>query len=333
MSIIKKRLILSIFSFVLLSITILFACLSYTDKSDKIESVESIKPVEMVVTEGKGTGIQLFSSTTSTNSSSVKITAALDSEYSTTKLTWTASWKNPSDSWVTGKTLSNYITFSPASNTLSCTVTNKSAFGSPIIITAKANDSDLSASCELKYAKRIESLTFRDWTSGSAVNISGNTATYNGGTFEYGWLPVEGIGTSIQICNYSIEISINPTMVNLLKSAGITESANKKIYQSTVDGFSLGITDVLYDLDPDRVWDPIFKDFYGVTDSTKLSTYNTHLKNVLAKNPTVPLICAKITYIGTYSVFESDPYYIKIGSKFYNNPTKTLSMDMTKYIF
>ncbi len=73
-------------------------------------------------------------------------------------LAWSPAFKTTSG-WASGKTVTDYVTVTPASDTHSITVTCKQAFGTPIVITATSVDNpDVKATCQLDYVKRIDSM-------------------------------------------------------------------------------------------------------------------------------------------------------------------------------
>ncbi len=69
-------------------------------------------------------------------------------------VTWSIAWKNPSSTWASGKNVADYVTISPSG--LTCSASNKAAFGEPIVVTATAKQNAAKkASCEFNYVSRV----------------------------------------------------------------------------------------------------------------------------------------------------------------------------------
>ncbi len=69
-------------------------------------------------------------------------------------VTWSIAWKNPSSTWASGKSVADYVTISPSG--LTCSASNKAAFGEPIVVTATAKQNAAKkASCEFNYVSRV----------------------------------------------------------------------------------------------------------------------------------------------------------------------------------
>lgn len=114
-------------------------------------------------------GIMLLSSTISENDyaaygvSEQAISAkTLTAEFTPTNATdkrvnWAVAWNNPADSWANGKTVTDYVTLTPAANYApNATVSVLQSFGESIIVTctSRANPA-LSDNCKLEYVMRL----------------------------------------------------------------------------------------------------------------------------------------------------------------------------------
>lgn len=77
-----------------------------------------------------------------------------------TDFTWTGAFANANSSWASGKTLSDYITVTPAKDNLSAVVACKQAFGEPVLVTVTYDlNAAITATRKFDYVKRVEGLT------------------------------------------------------------------------------------------------------------------------------------------------------------------------------
>lgn len=105
---------------------------------------------------GKGMFLSMVKASAAT-ADTVTVTATLATAGSgyNDDLTWSPAFKTTSG-WASGKTVTDYVTVTPASDTHSITVKCKQAFGTPIVITVTSVDNpDVKATCQLDYVKRI----------------------------------------------------------------------------------------------------------------------------------------------------------------------------------
>lgn len=69
---------------------------------------------------------------------------------------WIVAWSNPSSSWATGKSPSDYVTVVPSADSKIATVSCLQAFGTQVLITAKSQDNpNVMAVCTVDYAQKI----------------------------------------------------------------------------------------------------------------------------------------------------------------------------------
>lgn len=94
------------------------------------------------------------------------------------RLDWSVSFVNPSDTWATGKTVTDYVMVSPSSDGAdTATVQCLQDFGAKIKVTAASRAyPDKKADCTIDFAKRIEniSFSFQPLSGGSAVVANAN---------------------------------------------------------------------------------------------------------------------------------------------------------------
>lgn len=88
----------------------------------------------------------------------VTLTATITPSDATNKnVSWEIAWKNPSSTWASGKTVSNYVKLNVnTSNRLQATITNVAPFGEQILITCtSAANTSAKATCTVDYVKRV----------------------------------------------------------------------------------------------------------------------------------------------------------------------------------
>ena len=91
----------------------------------------------------------------------VKITATITPENATNQnVTWSVAWKNPSSSWASSKTVTDYVTVTPdSSNSKVATVTCVKAFSEQVIVTATAaGNTSVKKTCTADYEKRLQGM-------------------------------------------------------------------------------------------------------------------------------------------------------------------------------
>ena len=118
--------------------------------------------------------------TVDNGSETLTITATVfpDNSADNTGLDWSMAFKTPTSAWATGKTLSDYMTFTPSGDDVagSKTVSVKclKPFGEQIVITATSQDNpEVTASCTADFAQRVESATLK--FGDLNVNLGGDT--------------------------------------------------------------------------------------------------------------------------------------------------------------
>ena len=192
----KKNLIVTLMAIVLCMsmILVVFAACNNTLTNQKHEEGDAtMNNNSMVVNDNVvGNGIMLASTVipieqyaeygiAATAETAQQITATIVPNIATNRaVDWSVSWTNPSSSWATGKTVTNYITVSPVSNgSLTANVSCLQPFGEQVTITVTSRENtEITASCTADYAKRITAITF----SASDVQFPSTGYTVN---FEY----------------------------------------------------------------------------------------------------------------------------------------------------
>ena len=105
----------------------------------------------------EGMAFSAAASTTAETDTSVTLTANYEPAGTSNKLTnWSVSFKNPSSSWASGKTVTDYVTVE-STGTNTAKVTCIKDFGEQIIVTAtSAVDPSISATTTVDYEKKFE---------------------------------------------------------------------------------------------------------------------------------------------------------------------------------
>ena len=119
----------------------------------------------LVISQEVSKGITLLSgvATTAADGTTTKtITATVEPAGANVhdSLSWEVAFKDPSSTWATGKNVSDYVTISVSSDTLTCTVTCKQAFGEQIVLNVSSKTKNASASANVDYVKRVTNYLF-----------------------------------------------------------------------------------------------------------------------------------------------------------------------------
>lgn len=144
---------------------------------DDAPEEESPAQTETVVTDGEGNPMEsgkvyampanMVFATTAAEPSDAKdgitLKATIDPDTAANQnVDWSVSFVNPSSSWASGKTVTDYVTVTPTSDgALTATVQCLKAFGEQIKITVKSRANEYAtAECTVDYARRITDFTF-----------------------------------------------------------------------------------------------------------------------------------------------------------------------------
>lgn len=150
-------------------------------------------------------------------------------------LDWSMAWKNASSTWASGKTVTDYVSLSVATDTLSATVNCKAAFGEQIVVTVTALDNpNAKASCTIDYRKRINVSVVMTATDGTSVTLdetqksnTSNLATLVAGkTYTANVNVTEDVGT---VGSYTVATSQGGFVSNFTKLTGLVAACQSKI--------------------------------------------------------------------------------------------------------
>lgn len=136
----------------------------------------SLLSVPMVKVAGDVIGGTVDADRPSFVESSYTLTATVTPAEATNKsVTYSVAWQNPSSSWASGKSVTEYVRVTQATaGSLTATVDCLKAFGEKVIVTCTSDEDDsVSATCVVDYVKRVNSVS---------LNISGDNVTGATGT-------------------------------------------------------------------------------------------------------------------------------------------------------
>lgn len=108
--------------------------------------------------------------------STTTLTATIAPEEATNKsVDWEIAFVNPDSAWATGKTVTDYVTLTPASDgALTATVNCLQPFGEQIMIKVTSRDNpDASATCTVDYLQKVSNVSLR--FGEKQVNLGGDT--------------------------------------------------------------------------------------------------------------------------------------------------------------
>ncbi len=90
------------------------------------------------------------------------------------KVDWSAAFKNPESEWASGKTLSEYITVTPAADgSLMASVTCYQAFGEQVILTVTSRENaEATASCTIDYKQQLLSYELSVTQEGKTPSVN-----------------------------------------------------------------------------------------------------------------------------------------------------------------
>ena len=190
-----------------------------------------------VIGESQGNGVSLLSAAIATADyeeygispmaeTAYQLTATITPSDAYNKaVDWSVEWVNPSSSWASGKTVTDYVTVTPTSDgALTANVENIKAFGEQIKVVCTSRDNpEASAECLVDYAKRITGVTVKLASASNTVSVSSTSkevtipATFS--TLHYaGITSTTGVGTVSDSFTYSVKIKGNSAVASAVAS-------------------------------------------------------------------------------------------------------------------
>lgn len=157
----------------------------------------------MQIGESAGSGISLMSAKIAAADfeeygispmaeSAQQLTATITPENADNKaVDWSIAWVNPSSSWASGKTVTDYVTVTPTSDgALTANVSCLQAFGEQVKVTVTSRmNSNATASATVDYRRKLQGVDF----TAIATNNSNSNLTLSalgGSSVTWNWLPI-----------------------------------------------------------------------------------------------------------------------------------------------
>lgn len=94
---------------------------------------------------------------------------------------WSVAWVNPSATWASGKTVTDYVTITPSTDgALTATLSCKQAFGAQVkVIVTSRDNTALTAQCTADYVRRVKAINFTVGNMSFAEMSYSYTVTYS----------------------------------------------------------------------------------------------------------------------------------------------------------
>ena len=160
---------------------------SRTDKGIELSTKATEVQGGALIGEGKSNGVKLTSTkltaedyaangVSAQTESAYTLTASVYPEDAQCKVDWTVAFTNAASEWASGKTVTDYVTVSTATDgALTAMVENKAAFGEQIQVkVASRENPDVYATCHVEYLQRTESYSIA--LSGPDVDVNFDTS-------------------------------------------------------------------------------------------------------------------------------------------------------------
>ena len=154
--------VLTLISFILVGVMLAGIILGWFEKDDAEEEQAGAPAYSFIVGNSEGNRMSLTSVRNSAvTGESVTITATVepDNEAENTGVDWTATWKNAESVWVSGKSVSDYVTLTPGGADYAAskrvTLENLQPFAEQIVVKATARDDPgITTTCTADYAQK-----------------------------------------------------------------------------------------------------------------------------------------------------------------------------------
>lgn len=313
----------------------------------------------MLIGESEGAGVSLLSEKIAkADYAAYGVSPLADSAYTLTAtvepanaadkaVDWSVAFVNPSSSWATGKTVTDYVTVTPTSDgALTATVQNLKAFGEQIKVTVTLRQNEeVSADCTVDYIKKVQNILYtlkntttnetKSFTFGDEKFLSFITTDFSNDredTITPNYTPF----TINDTFDIKLEIILNTALLDELKSTA--PELNTTWNKITKTSYQEGSPDPLvleadifmfgYFSEPDDNSGFVFWfDFV-----TKWGSINNAYKTVMDANPEMHIYTAKITATGTYSTYEAETK-IDVDRSLINYYVDNITLDETSIKF
>ncbi|MBQ3220590.1 MAG: hypothetical protein IJB34_01360 [Clostridia bacterium] len=345
----KKKILASILAVATLS-TCAFTAVACSEK-DKTEQAgtsltQTMTGGGMQISESQGNGIKLMSATLlATEYEDYGISPLAENAYTLTAtitpsdaanhgVDWTLTWSNPSSSWASGKTVTDYVTVvASGSSSKIATVSCLQPFGTQIIITATSQDNPtVKATCSVDYAQKVTS---------AALNIGNINVNFGGSTeIKYEVCPtVNGAGGTINAnvttsSVYTIAEAFTKTVT--FKQPSDTEQwfNMKDLYPTGIGFADSAVTnwhgkEYYFDYTHDmKNWVIMQRAGDVCFDDLTTSEIIEYMSNITCPN----LCTVTLTLTGTHNTYTYSSQLVCTGYT-NNTPVNALALDVNGYVF
>ena len=321
--------VLTLFAFILVGVMLAGIILGWFDKKEEPPAGEEQQQTEdgdMVVDEAEGSGIRVMSAKISPSNyeeygissmaeSAQRLTATITPANATNQeVDWAVVWVNPSSSWASGKTVTDYVTVTPTSDgALTANVECLQAFGEQVKVTCTSRQNpEASAGSKVDYIKRIISGTMNylgDKTGSVNFTSAGSTYTYTAtsnveeiyiDSDDSVFTPVTGVGTIDDEYTYDITVTMNGDWAQALYEGGFYASYIDSNYIKDLSeigvvqiGSFIGGNILTYEAQ-DMVYDDAYTGSSGAFNG---------LSSALRNFGTTELFTVEVVATGQYSTF------------------------------
>ncbi|MDE6441896.1 MAG: hypothetical protein K2L12_03970 [Clostridia bacterium] len=213
----------------------------------------------VILTENESNGISLLSAEIPVEAyeangisplaeTAYTLTATIDTDDEIlSQLEWSIGFVNPSSSWASGKSVSDFVPMSVSSDMHSATLSCAQAFGEPIKVTVKAKwYPDVKAECTVDYIKRVTGVTAAVATGNDVPSVPSGKYFLNFTENKINVSPTFGVGTvqGAFTAGNSITIKLADSklktyLTNYISSLGVSSQFSVK------DSFSIGLSEKL----------------------------------------------------------------------------------------
>lgn len=321
--------VLTLFAFILVGVMLAGIILGWFDKKEEPPAGEEQQQTEdggMVVGEAEGIEMRVMSAKISPANyeeygispmaeSAQRLTATIMPANATNQeVDWAVVWVNPSSSWASGKTVTDYVTVTPTSNgALTANVECLQAFGEQVKVTCTSRQNpEASAGSKVDYIKRIISGTMNyigDKTGSVNFTSEGSTYTYTAtsnveeiyiDSNDSVFTPVTGVGTLDDEYTYDITVTMNGDWAQALYEGGFYASYIDSNYIKDLSeigmlqiGSFIGGNILTYEAQ-DMVYDDAYTGSSGAFNG---------LSSALRNFGTAELFTVEVVATGQYSTF------------------------------
>lgn len=346
----KKKILASVLAAVTLSTCAITAVACSKDKEPDNQANVSIEQTHTVgglqLGESQGNGIKLMSATLlSTEYEAYGVAATAESAYTLTAtitpsdaanhgVDWTLAWSNPSSTWASGKTVTDYVTVAISSSSSKiATVSCLQPFGTQVIITATSQDNpNVKATCTADYAQKV---------TAASLNI-GNISVNFGGSTEVQYEVCPDVNGPGGVLNATVTTDSVYTIAEAFtKTVTFTQPSDTEQWFNVNDLYPTGMAftdssvtnwhgkeyyfDYAHDM---KNW--VIMQRAGDTCFDELTTAEIieYMSNITCPN----LCTVTLTLTGTHNTYTYTSQLVCTGYT-NNTPINALELDATGYVF